>query len=104
MATAPVQTESLSLEAIGLGKQYGRKPVLEGVSFGVAPGEVYALAGPNGSGKTTLIRILTGLAFPTAGTVRMLGQDLYERGWSARKALGAVVEAPAAFYPHLTGR
>ena len=104
VATAPVQTESLSLEAIGLGKQYGRKPVLEGVSFGVAPGEVYALAGPNGSGKTTLIRILTGLAFPTAGTVRMLGQDLYERGWSARKALGAVVEAPAAFYPHLTGR
>lgn len=104
VATAFVETHSPSLEAVALGKRYGRKPVLENVSFAVSPGEVYALAGPNGSGKTTLIRILTGLAFPTSGTVRMLGHDLYDGGWAARKALGAVVEAPAAFYPHLTGR
>lgn len=93
-----------SLEALELGKKYGRKPVLENITFGVQPGEVYALAGPNGSGKTTLIRLLTGLAFPTSGSVRMLGQDIYNGGYIARRALGAVVEAPAAFYPHLTGR
>ena len=95
---------SSSLEAQNLGKRYGRKPVLESISFGVQAGEVYALAGPNGSGKTTLIRLLTGLAFPTSGSVRMLGQDIYNGGYIARRALGAVVEAPAAFYPHLTGR
>jgi ABC-2 type transport system ATP-binding protein len=93
-----------SLEAQNLTKRYGRKPVVEKVSFAVHPGEVYALTGPNGSGKTTLIRLLTGLAFPTEGTVRMMGQDLYAGGHAARKALGAVVEAPAAFYPHLSGR
>ena len=85
-------------------KRYGRKPVLEGVSFSLAPGEVYALAGPNGSGKTTLIRMVTGLAFPTSGRVLMLGENIHEGGYGVRRHLGAVVEAPAAFYPYLTGR
>lgn len=97
-------TPEAALEARQLGKKYGRKPVLENITFAVQPGEVYALAGPNGSGKTTLIRLLTGLALPTSGVVRMLGQDVYNGGYMARRALGAVVEAPAAFYPHLTGR
>ncbi|ADD29089.1 ABC transporter ATP-binding protein [Meiothermus ruber] len=97
-------TPGAALEAERLGKKYGRRPVLENITFAVQPGEVYALAGPNGSGKTTLIRLLTGLAFPTSGVVRMLGQDVYNGGYVARRALGAVVEAPAAFYPHLTGR
>ncbi|WP_293181114.1 ABC transporter ATP-binding protein [Oceanithermus sp.] len=87
-----------------LSKRYGRKPVLERVSFSLAPGEVYALAGPNGSGKTTLIRLVTGLAFPTGGQVLMLGENVHEGGYGVRRHLGAVVEAPAAFYPYLTGR
>ncbi|MGC8968703.1 MAG: ABC transporter ATP-binding protein [Thermus sp.] len=93
--------EALRLE--GLGKRYGRKPVLSGVSLSVQPGEVYALAGPNGSGKTTLIRLATGLAFPTEGRALLLGEDVHKTP-SARRHLGAVVEAPAAFYPYLTGR
>ncbi|WP_038058560.1 ABC transporter ATP-binding protein [Thermus amyloliquefaciens] len=93
--------EALRLE--GLGKRYGRKPVLEGVSLAVRPGEVYALAGPNGSGKTTLIRLVTGLAFPTEGRAFLLGEDVHKNP-KARRHLGAVVEAPAAFYPYLTGR
>lgn len=95
---------SAALEIQDLGKRYGRKPVLEGVNFSVGPGEVYALAGPNGSGKTTLIRLATGLAFPTSGAVRMLGEDLHSGGYAVKRMLGAVVEAPAAFYPHMTGR
>lgn len=87
----------------GLSKRYGRKPILENISLAVRPGEVYALAGPNGSGKTTLIRLLTGLAFPTAGRAFLLGEDVHQNP-KARRHLGAVVEAPAAFYPHLTGR
>ena len=93
--------EALRLE--GIGKRYGRKPVLEGVSLAVRPGEVYALAGPNGSGKTTLIRLVTGLAFPTQGRALLLGEDVHQSP-AAKRHLGAVVEAPAAFYPYLTGR
>ncbi len=92
------------LEAQDLGKRYGRRWVLERVSLTLEPGEVYAIAGPNGSGKTTLIRLVTGLAFPSAGRVSLLGENVHESGWRARKHLGAVVEAPAAFYPHMTGR
>ena len=93
-----------AIQGIGVGKKYGRYPVLEQVSFAVEPGQVYALAGPNGAGKTTLIRLVTGLSFPTAGRVMMMGQDVHTGGAKVRRALGAVVEAPAAFYPHLTGR
>ncbi|WP_243028042.1 ABC transporter ATP-binding protein [Thermus albus] len=93
--------EALRLE--GLSKRYGRKPILEGVNLSIRPGEVYALAGPNGSGKTTLIRLVTGLAFPTAGRALLLGEDVHQNP-QARRHLGAVVEAPAAFYPYLTGR
>ena len=88
--------EALRLE--GVSKRYGRRPVLEGVSLSVRPGEVYALAGPNGSGKTTLIRLIAGLAFPTAGRALVLGEDVHKNP-GARRHLGAVVEAPAAFYP-----
>jgi ABC-2 type transport system ATP-binding protein len=93
--------EALRLE--GIGKRYGRKPILEGVSLTVRSGEVYALAGPNGSGKTTLIRLVTGLAFPSQGRALILGEDVHKTP-TARRHLGAVVEAPAAFYPYLTGR
>jgi len=102
MPDDPTTTSYLMVENVS--KRYGRKPVLERVSFALAPGEVYALAGPNGSGKTTLIRLVTGLAFPTEGRVLMLGENIHEGGYHVRRHLGAVVEAPAAFYPYLTGR
>ena len=84
--------EALRLE--GVSKRYGRRPVLEGVSLSVRPGEVYALAGPNGSGKTTLIRLATGLAFPTKGRAFLLGEDVHKSP-AARRHLGAVVEDEA---------
>lgn len=92
---------ALRLEKIS--KRYGRRPILQGVDLEVRPGEVYALTGPNGSGKTTLIRIVTGLAFPSSGRAYLLGEDVH-RNPRARRHLGAVVEAPAAFYPFLSGR
>ena len=102
MPSGPDTAPSLVVENVS--KRYGRKPVLERVSFTLAPGEVYALAGPNGSGKTTLIRLVTGLAFPTSGQVLMLGENIHEGGYAVRRYLGAVVEAPAAFYPYQSGR
>jgi heme exporter protein A len=52
-----------------LGKRYGRKRALEGVSFTLESGGFLLVTGPNGSGKTTLLRIVAGLAVPTRGTV-----------------------------------
>lgn len=86
-----------------LGKRYGSRPIIHDLTFSVRPGEVYALVGPNGAGKTTVIRLVSGLAFPTEGTVELLGKDPQQHP-EVRRRLGAVVEAPAAFYPYLSGR
>ena len=94
---------SPAIETENLTKRYGRRPIVRDFSFHVRPGEVYALVGPNGAGKTTVIRLVAGLAFPSSGTVRMLGMDPHEHP-AVRRQLGAVVEAPAAFYPYMTGR
>lgn len=95
--------DTAAIEATGLTKAYGGRPVVRDLSFRVNPGEVYALVGPNGAGKTTVIRLVSGLAFPTAGSVKMLGVNPFASP-EVKRHLGAVVEAPAAFYPYLTGR
>ncbi|ABF46106.1 MULTISPECIES: ABC transporter ATP-binding protein [Deinococcus] len=92
-----------ALEVRGLHKKYGPHVILHDIHLTVQPGEVYALTGPNGAGKTTLIRTVTGLAFPDSGEVRLLGRDVHHDGSRARAHLGAVVEAPARFYPQFTG-
>lgn len=92
-----------AIEVRGLSKSYGKTDVLSDVFLNVIPGEVYALTGPNGAGKTTLIRMLTGLAFPTKGEVRVMGVNVHADGPRARTLMGAVVEAPAKFYPQFTG-
>lgn len=92
-----------ALKTIRLTKQYRGRPVVRDLSFHVSPGEVYALVGPNGAGKTTVIRLVSGLAFPTSGQVELLGGDPHTDP-KVRSGLGAMVEAPAAFYPYLSGR
>ncbi len=96
MSTPAIASERLT-------KVYGKRQVVKDLTFRVDPGEVYALVGPNGAGKTTVIRLVTGLAFPTSGSVSILGMDPHQKP-EVRRQLGAVVEAPAAFYPYLTGR
>src|SRR5437879_1218833 len=61
----------------GLGKVYpGGVQALDGVSFGVGPGEAFGLLGPNGAGKTTTMRILLGLLVPTTGGAVVLGHPV----------------------------
>ncbi|MBX3161244.1 MAG: ATP-binding cassette domain-containing protein [Deltaproteobacteria bacterium] len=62
---------------------YGR-PVLEGVTFDVGPGEIVALLGGSGCGKSTLLRTITGLLPPLAGEVRVLGAPIYDLDAEAR--------------------
>jgi len=72
-------------------KSYGhgaaRTPVLRGVSFDVAPGELIALVGQSGSGKSTLLNIIGGLDTADSGAVKVLGHD-YAR--TSEKALAQV--------------
>jgi iron complex transport system ATP-binding protein len=57
---------------------YGRRHVLQDVTWNVAPGEFVGLIGPNGCGKTTLLRVLSGVLPMTAGEVRVRGTPLRE--------------------------
>ncbi len=77
------------------------KPVLNGVSFTVEPGEVVGYLGPNGAGKTTTLRILCGMLRPASGTVRVAGFDPLEEPLEVRSRIGYVPES-GALYESLT--
>jgi ABC-2 type transport system ATP-binding protein len=66
-----------ALAARGIRKSFGRRQVLAGLDFEVAPGELVAVVGENGTGKTTLLRILAGDLRPDAGTVTISGRPGY---------------------------
>lgn len=68
-------TASVMIEAQGVDFSYGKSQVLHDVTMQVNRGEIVALLGPNGVGKTTLVENLVGTLSPTAGTVRILGED-----------------------------
>jgi ABC-2 type transport system ATP-binding protein len=64
-----------------------------GVSFAVAPGEVFALLGPNGAGKTTTIRVLTTLLAPTDGRALVAGFDVRSESLGVRRSIGYIPQA-----------
>ena len=69
-------------------KRYGNTAAVDGVSFEVQRGEIFALLGPNGAGKTTTVEIVEGVRPATAGGVRVFGQEVsdgsYPRGLKSR--------------------
>jgi len=67
---------ALAIETSGLRKVYGRKLALADLSLEVRAGEAFGLLGPNGAGKSTCLKLLLGLARPTAGHGRLLGRPL----------------------------
>jgi ABC-2 type transport system ATP-binding protein len=71
-------------------KSYGDLRAVDGVSFSVSEGEVFALLGPNGAGKTTLIEILEGLRKRDGGTVKVLGIDPWESGYLLHRRIGVI--------------
>jgi ABC-2 type transport system ATP-binding protein len=64
-----------AIEFTNVTKRYGAVEALRGVSFSVAPGEMFGLIGPDGAGKTTAIRTICGLLHVEGGSIRVLGKD-----------------------------
>ena len=73
-------------------RHFGQQPVLRGLSFAVAPGQIYAFLGRNGSGKTTALRILLGFLEPMRGRAEVLGVDSRELQPALRERIGYVGE------------
>ena len=80
----------IPIEISQVKKSYGNLHAVDGVSFSVDEGEVFALLGPNGAGKTTLIEILEGLRKRDEGAVKVLGFDPWEDGYKLHKKIGVI--------------
>ncbi|MBF0283267.1 MAG: ABC transporter ATP-binding protein [Magnetococcales bacterium] len=92
-----------ALAVEGVIKQYPGRRALNGVSFAIPPGVCVALLGHNGAGKTTLMKLLLGLTRPTAGAVRVLGENPAEVPLEFRRQIGFLPEN-VIFHDELTGR
>ncbi len=84
-----------------LSKRFGRTVAVDDLSLTVAAGEVFGFLGPNGAGKSTTIRLLLGLIRPSAGLVRVFGDDAADVRRAHRHL--AYVPADVALWPSLTG-
>ncbi|NPC54340.1 ATP-binding cassette domain-containing protein [Caenimonas sp. S4] len=70
------QSGGVRLELSGLAKSYGQREVLRNTELVIEPGEFVAIVGRSGCGKSTLLRLVAGLEEPSAGTLRVEGQDI----------------------------
>lgn len=82
------------LQTNELTKNYGGINVVDKVSLNIKKGEIYGFVGKNGAGKTTFIRLILGLAQPTSGSFKLLGDDNVQ---NARKKTGSLIESPSLY-------
>ena len=85
-----------------IAKRFDKVTAVSGISFSVEQGELFGFLGPNGAGKTTTINMLTGLARPDSGTIRIGGIDCTANPRRAQHLIG-VVPDESNLYPELTG-
>ncbi|MDP6124662.1 MAG: LPS export ABC transporter ATP-binding protein [Candidatus Latescibacteria bacterium] len=87
------------LRTEGLVRSYGRRRVVDGVSFEVGPGEIVGLLGPNGAGKTTSFYMTVGMIRPEGGTVHLGGEDITQKPMyqRARRGIGYLPQEPSIF-------
>lgn len=98
----PRQIADPVVEVSALTKRYGQFAAVEDVTFSLDRGTVTGFLGPNGAGKSTTLRLLVGLAAPTAGEARVFGRRYRELDAPARR-VGAVLESND-FDPGRSGR
>jgi ABC-2 type transport system ATP-binding protein len=94
---------SIVLNVEGLKKSYGRLEALQGISFQVEEGEIFALIGPNGAGKTTTLRIVATLLSPSGGKVELCGFDVKKQPEKIRENISYLPEEAGA-YRNLKGK
>jgi ABC-2 type transport system ATP-binding protein len=103
-----------AIEAVDLVRTYRthtgvirRRPLtveaVRGISFEVAPGELFGLLGPNGAGKTTTIKMLITLLLPTSGTARVMGFDVVTQTTEVRQRIGYVFGGDRGLYDRVSG-
>lgn len=80
------------IDVRNLVKKYGRIKAVNGVSFKIYRGEVFAILGPNGAGKTTVLRAISGTLRISKGTVRVLGYDVRRESIKVKSVVGYVPE------------
>jgi lipooligosaccharide transport system ATP-binding protein len=83
-----MQSSILSVQ--NLRKSYGDATVVDGLSFGIQPGECLGVIGPNGAGKTTTIRLCLGLSVPDSGSITAFGLQMPQQALAIKAQLGVV--------------
>jgi ABC-2 type transport system ATP-binding protein len=85
------------IEIENLIKRFGPIAAVNGVSFGVAKGEVLGFLGPNGAGKSTTMKMITGYLTPTSGAVRVMGHDAVAEPLAVQRVIGYLPEGAPAY-------
>lgn len=95
----------LAIETNGLTRCFDNVRAVDRLDLRVETGRFYGFLGPNGAGKSTTIKMLTGLLAPTSGTMRVLGEDLFDadRAREVKRRIGVVPE-DLALFDNLTAR
>jgi ABC-2 type transport system ATP-binding protein len=92
-----------AIELRALSKIYGDKAAVDGLTLTVPEGSFFGFLGPNGAGKTTTIKMMMGLAPPTAGLIRILGRPIPDESMEVRRRIG-VVPDDTLLFDQLTGQ
>jgi ABC-2 type transport system ATP-binding protein len=87
----------MNLEVLSLVKSYGQRQAVAGISFSIAPGEIFGFLGPNGAGKSTTIGMIAGLIAPDQGTATICGFDIVRDRQRAKRHLGLVPQDLALY-------
>jgi ABC-2 type transport system ATP-binding protein len=101
-SSSPTTEQDYLIEVTDLSKKFGNVIAVDKITFGVAQGELFGFLGPNGAGKTTTINILTGLARPDSGSLRIDGLDCTKNPKVAQHLIG-IVPDESNLYPELSG-
>jgi phospholipid/cholesterol/gamma-HCH transport system ATP-binding protein len=92
-----VEANAVGVRVDAISKKYDGVTVLKNVTFDVQPGEIFVMMGPSGSGKSVLLRQISGLEYPTSGTVTVDGMDPCLEETRYRVRIGLVFQAGALF-------
>ncbi|MGQ9779052.1 MAG: ATP-binding cassette domain-containing protein [Bacillota bacterium] len=92
-----------AVETIGLTKRFGAQTAVDRLNLRVPKGSIFGFLGPNGAGKTTTLRMLLGLARPTAGEALILGEPITDPARRYRRRVGYLPDVPG-FYDWMRPR